>query len=85
MALLPLIVTTIVIKILIRGLHWFNGSLLVVQMLHDHDLNTFKDVAYHLHNLKDVAPTGLDEAAHGSPQQLLSAAKTSSVVKIDRQ
>ena len=54
-------------------------------MLHDHDLNPFKDVTHNLSNLKDVAPTGLDEAAHGTPQQLLSAAKTSSVVKIDRQ
>ena len=50
-----------------------------------HNLNTLKDVAHNLYNLKDVAPTRLDKAAHGSPQQLLSAAKTSSVVKIDRQ
>ena len=49
-------------------------------MLHDHELNTIKHVAHNLYKLKDVAPTALDKAAHGAPQQLLSAAKTSSVV-----
>ena len=61
-----------------------HGSLLLVQMLHDHDLNTIKHVAHNLYKLKDVAPTGLDKAAHGAPQRLLSSAKTSFVVKMSK-
>ena len=85
MSLLPPIISTIVMKILIRVcIDSMHGSLLLVQMLHDHDLNTIKHVAHNLYKLKDVAPTALDKAAHGAPQQLLSAAKTSSVVKMSK-
>ena len=71
MSLLPPIISTIVMKILIRVcIDSMHGSLLLVQMLHDHELNTIKHVAHNLYKLKDVAPTGLDKAAHGAPQQL---------------